>query len=139
MPSLQEESVVSSPQDPGEDWTLEAHLTLQTIFLFSRLEGIGLEVQWDRERVGRSISKTKDFMYLLSHLLFVFSSLIPGSRPWASKAKHCMSWLSGSSHFRVGRNLRVQVVKPLEGQGKGSELVLGSEMPLMIYGIIGVL
>lgn len=30
-------------------------------------------------------------------------------------------------------------MKPLEGQDKGSEEVLGSEMPLMIYGIIGVL
>lgn len=30
-------------------------------------------------------------------------------------------------------------MKPLEGQGKGSELFLDSEMPLMIYGIIGVL
>ena len=49
------ESVVSSHQDLGEVWTLEAHLTLQTIFLFSRLEGIDLKVQWDGERVGRSI------------------------------------------------------------------------------------
>lgn len=49
-----------------------------------------------------------------------------------------MSWLSGSSHFEW-EGISEFTQKLLEGQEKGSELVLSSEMPLMIYGIIGVL
>ena len=73
-------------------------LAFQTLFLFPQVTGY-----WTEPSVGdRETSLKRRFS--VSHITSSFrgSSLIPGSRPWASKAKHWMFLLSGSFKTLTG-------------------------------------
>lgn len=116
----------SPPQDPGEDWTLEVHLAVQTLFLFSRL---GVLV-WGAVRVkGECLKKER---FYTSHITSPFrvSSLIPGSKPWASKAKRWLCWLSGSFkttsaslYFLSGKETHSMNIPHIKAPGRAGQRV----------------
>ena len=114
------------PQDLGEDWNLEVHLALQTLFLFSRLGVLVWGV------VGGKEECLKKKRFYISHITSPFrvSSLIPGSKPWASKAKHWLCWLSGcfktfsgSFYFLSGKESHSTNIPHIKAPGRAGQRV----------------